>query len=350
MSDTFLKLGVIGSGQISGILMPMLADKDIRPTALTDLNLDAARALAEKIGEHVVVHDSADALLASPDVDVIYVATPPSSHAPLTRQALEAGKHVLCEKPWMATVEEARDIAETCARHPELKVASCASRFRFAQSSDLCRESVSANKLGPLRWARLCATLNAPKDASEIHAWKLKPGISGGGLVGDWGVYELEWLRGTLGHAFQPVSVYALFDYWKREEQRVESGYQILIECEGNLTCHINRSAEIGPLTHGISLRGDTGGIDAPFAPNHSNTDVVQHHADNNGKIVSETIATNSTDWGDILVGPFIDLADAINNDTPVAADPESQLFLQRLLTAVYTSADKGEVVKFRGF
>ncbi len=85
-----LRLGVIGAGQISQIILPMLPKQVIMVTGITDLNPTAAHALDEKMGSPRIYPDS-QSLLAAQDVEAVYIATPPNTHKPLTLAAMKAG-------------------------------------------------------------------------------------------------------------------------------------------------------------------------------------------------------------------------------------------------------------------
>src|SRR5262249_47821861 len=112
-----LRIGVLGAARI----VPMALIKPARQVPDVEVTAIAARdrARAEKFAaEHGIgtVHDSYDALLADDRLDAIYVPLPNGLHAPWTLRALEAGRHVLCEKPFTANAEEARQVADAAAR------------------------------------------------------------------------------------------------------------------------------------------------------------------------------------------------------------------------------------------
>ena len=102
-----LRWGIIGTGWIAGIFAEALAkSRHGRLYAVASRTNDRAAAFAKK---HRVAkaYGTRDDLLADPDIDVVYIATPHTSHCPDTLAAIRAGKHVLCEKPMAVTPVEA---------------------------------------------------------------------------------------------------------------------------------------------------------------------------------------------------------------------------------------------------
>ena len=109
-----IKIGIIGTGSISHFHMGgYRASSDIAEvTAVCDLNLDRARAFAEKYGvPHV--YGSYEEMLRDAPIDAVSVTTWNNAHAPATIAALQAGKHVLCEKPLALNAVQAQEMANT---------------------------------------------------------------------------------------------------------------------------------------------------------------------------------------------------------------------------------------------
>jgi predicted dehydrogenase len=100
-------------------------------------------------------HASYEALLADPEVDAVYIPLPNHLHVPWAIQALDAGKHVLCEKPLAPTAPEAQQLVEAARAHPRLKVME-AFMYRFHPQWQRARELVRGGQLGDLR---------------AVHAW-----------------------------------------------------------------------------------------------------------------------------------------------------------------------------------
>ncbi|MEX0654984.1 MAG: Gfo/Idh/MocA family oxidoreductase [Phycisphaeraceae bacterium] len=117
-NDRPVGYGLIGAGSFGRYACSKYQRLDqARPIAVADADPDAARRAAEELG--LEASASVDALLNRPDIDLVHIATPPFTHGDLATKALQAGKHVLCEKPLAITLAEAEamiDLAESKQR------------------------------------------------------------------------------------------------------------------------------------------------------------------------------------------------------------------------------------------
>ena len=105
-----IRIGVIGTGYIGPIHIEALSRiSGIKVTAVADANIELARGTAKRYNIDKAVADYKD-VINDPDIDVIHNCTPNKYHYPITKEAMEAGKHVLSEKPLAMTLEEAEDL------------------------------------------------------------------------------------------------------------------------------------------------------------------------------------------------------------------------------------------------
>ncbi|MCB0162316.1 MAG: Gfo/Idh/MocA family oxidoreductase, partial [Caldilineaceae bacterium] len=143
MSKT-LGVGVIGAGNISAAylrLAPLFRGIEIR--AVADLNMDAAKARAEEFGvKALTVKD----MLAADDIDIVVNLTIPAAHFAVSKQVLEAGKHVYSEKPFVLTLEEGQELARIAAEKG-LRVGSAPDTF-MGGSHQLARHLVDLGTVG----------------------------------------------------------------------------------------------------------------------------------------------------------------------------------------------------------
>ena len=128
-----LNVGIIGTGNISGahIAAYLTFPDEVRIVGLADIVPAKAEA---KRSEHDLtaarVYDDAGAMLAAEDLDLVSIATPPGTHCELTIQALEAGVHVIVEKPMAPSVEECDRMLEAQSRSGALLSVIAQNRFR----------------------------------------------------------------------------------------------------------------------------------------------------------------------------------------------------------------------------
>lgn len=188
-----VRWGVIGAGDVvehkSGPALMGVPGSSI--TAV--MRRDAARAedFARRHGIPRWYAD-ADAVIDDPDVDAVYVATPPDTHAAYAIRAAEAGKPVYVEKPVARTVAECEAMITACeSASVGLYVAYYRRALpRFVAAAD----AVRAGRIGEVRAAsiRLLRT-------SAGEGWRVDPIVSGGGLFVDLGAHVLDWLDHVLG-------------------------------------------------------------------------------------------------------------------------------------------------------
>ncbi|MGH8021786.1 MAG: Gfo/Idh/MocA family protein [Opitutaceae bacterium] len=124
-----VRYGVIGAGVIANLVARAFTEgRGSVAVAVSDVNPEAAGKLAAVVGA-ARVHADYRELLADPGIDAVYIATPPFLHRPMTIDALRAGKHVCCEKPFMLTQAEVREVIDALRAAPHLKVACCSARY-----------------------------------------------------------------------------------------------------------------------------------------------------------------------------------------------------------------------------
>lgn len=122
-----IRVGIIGVGNVLNQYLDKIGvHPDVDVVALADVNAEAVAARAAEYG--VAKALSPDELLADPDVELVLNLTPPKLHAPVTLQAIAAGKHVLSEKPFATSLDEARQILDA-AREAGVKVGSAPTTF-----------------------------------------------------------------------------------------------------------------------------------------------------------------------------------------------------------------------------
>lgn len=202
-----LRWGVIATGNIANTVTSDLALlEDAVLQAVSSRSESSAAEFAKKFG--FVSHyfdggpssgsdNSAAAgylqLLADPEVDVVYIATPHGQHFDVAKAALEHGKHVLCEKALTITAAETRVLIES-ARTKGLFLME-AVWARFVPGYQRALEIIASGEIGEVKWVRADLGFVAPKDES-LRIWA--PADGGGALL-DLSVYPLLWAWGTLG-------------------------------------------------------------------------------------------------------------------------------------------------------
>lgn len=176
--------------------------------AVASRDLDRAGALANSLAggaKPCLAFGSYEALLASDDIDAVYIPLPNHLHVPWSIKALEAGKHVLCEKPLGLNSREVEQLKEAANRLPELLVME-AFMYRFHPQWLRVRELIESGALGRIEHVQTSFTYNNT-DANNVRNM---PGIGGGGVM-DIGCYCVSAARFIFGK--EPLRVVANLDW-----------------------------------------------------------------------------------------------------------------------------------------
>jgi len=194
-----LRWGIIGTGLIADLFVTDLLANDFTVTAVGSRSQASADVFAARF-DIANAHPTYEALVADPEVDVVYVATPHPMHVDNATLALNAGKHVLIEKPFTLN---AKDAAAIVALAEEKKLVVLEAMWaRFLPHMVRLREIIAAGTLGDVRTVIADHNQNLPKDPSH----RLQNPDLGGGALLDLGIYPISFAWDVLG---APTSIYA---------------------------------------------------------------------------------------------------------------------------------------------
>lgn len=267
-----IRIGLLGASRVSryAIIEPATAADGVAVSAVAARDPARAETFAMENGIPQVVADY-DALVASDAVDLVYNGLPPAGHAHWTIAALEAGKHVLCEKPFAMNAEEARAMvaaAERAGRH-----LIEAYHYRFHPLFARVLELVDSGRIGAVREidARFNVAIRAM--AGEI---RYDPALGGGAMM-DLGCYCVHWARSVVGA--EPEVLSALAD---RHESGVDVAMRAVLEFPGGVRARLASSmSEDLPegLDAWLAIDGERGvmTVDNPLAPHLGNAITVEN-------------------------------------------------------------------------
>ncbi len=144
-----VRIGILGAARItsSALIKPARENAEVVVAAVAARDVSRAQAFADKYGI-ARVHDSYEALIADPDLDAIYNPLPIALHGRWTRAALDASKHVLCEKPLTANAAEAREVAELAATSNRVVLEGF--HYRYHPCALRVDEIIASGELGKL--------------------------------------------------------------------------------------------------------------------------------------------------------------------------------------------------------
>jgi predicted dehydrogenase len=202
-----IRIGLLGASRIApeAVLAPVKADERFVVTAVAARDRGRAQAFAGEHGIGAVADDYA-ALVRRDDVDVVYNALPPAGHAQWTIAALEAGKAVLCEKPFAVDAGEARQMVEAAraARRPLVE----AFHYRFHAVMRRAEALIREGALGEITSAAARFDVAIARAPGELR-WSRR---QGGGALMDLGAYPVHALRTLLGEEPRVVATSGVFE------------------------------------------------------------------------------------------------------------------------------------------
>ncbi|MCZ9881931.1 Gfo/Idh/MocA family protein [Arthrobacter sp. B2a2-09] len=187
---------------------PRFFDLPLDPqlTALCGRNDDGVRAAAAKLGWGSVETDWRQ-LLERDDIDLIDICTPGNTHAEIAIAALEAGKHVLCEKPLANSVAEAEHMTEVAQAAAQRGVFSmCGFSYRRTPALALAKRMVEQGQLGNIRHVRAQYLQDWLSDENAPMTWRLDKSKSGSGSLGDIGAHSIDAAQWVTGQQITGVS------------------------------------------------------------------------------------------------------------------------------------------------
>ena len=196
-----IRIGIIGTGNISNNhLRAYKSNPDVEIYALCDIK----KELLERVGrEHGVtrLYTDKDEMLKLAELDAVSVCTWNSAHAECVIAALNAGTHVLCEKPMSITVEEARIMKETADKNGKLLMIGFVRRF--GNDMKVLKDFIDNGSLGEIYYAKATYL----RRNGNPGGWFGDKSRSGGGPLIDLGVHIIDFVRYALGNP-KPISVY----------------------------------------------------------------------------------------------------------------------------------------------
>ena len=344
-----INVGIVGCGGIAqGAHMPGYLNTD---GAKVIAACDIVKAKAEKFAKDFdIPHVFTDykKLVKMDELDAISVCTPNNYHAGPTVAALEAGKHVLCEKPIAGKSKDGQAMVDAAKKTK--KILQIGLHRRFDPSSRFLKKFIEDGGLGQIYYGRAVAMRRR-----GIPSWGafVQMKISGGGPLVDIGVHELDlvvWLMGcpkplgAAGHTYRKFGDrkdVAVGDWgmWDAKNYDVEDFAVAYIKFEDEITATLETSwaAHFGNVGPSFIL-GDKGGIFlSPF----------QIYTDKNGSMVDITpqLPRRSEDAHVTEVKAFIK---AIREGAPSPVPGEEALAITKIFDAVYRSTKTGSMVSIK--
>ena len=274
-TNAMLRIGIIGCGNIAGTLaatMLQMPDR-VKIEAVASRSVEKAGDFAARFGVDKA-YGSYEELYDDEDVDLVYVATPHAFHCAQMLDALERGKHILCEKAFCINAQEAEKVFALAARK-HLYVAE-AIWTRYMPSRKIINDIISSGRIG--RVTTISANLGYRISQKDRIA---DPALGGGALL-DIGIYPLNFaLMAAEGDTIKSMSGLAV-----KTERNIDIRSTIQMEFESGTMATIYSDAECVSDRRGI-ICGTDGSIEVS---NVNDPDEIQIYSTDRPRVLLETI------------------------------------------------------------
>ncbi|WP_256761115.1 Gfo/Idh/MocA family protein [Cohnella sp. WQ 127256] len=349
-----VRVGIIGTGSISELHLNSYANNpNVIITAICDVNEARARQVATKYGANKIFTDYRE-LMADTDIDAVSICTWNNTHAPISIAALQAGKHVLVEKPLCRTVEEAFEIEKAVKESGKLLQVGFVRRYD--NNVQMIREFIDNGEFGEIYYAKASSL----RRLGNPGGWFSDIERSGGGPLIDIGVHVIDlcwYLMGRpkvktisantykkLGNRshIQHLSSYKSSDYNAAVNTvedlanaiiRFENGASLVVDA--SFTLHAKKDESY------IKLYGEKGGFEIEPAiaivTEKNNTIInIEPQTDSLAGFNGDTAFQNE-------INHFIDCI--VKGDKQISP-VEDGVEIMKILCGIYESAAKGEEIQ----
>ena len=254
-TSTRPRFAIVGAGVIGkqhGMVMSQLDDR-LELVAVVDVDLDRAQALAAERGGKAFV--SLTEALAATDIDVVSVCTPTGLHGVVAIEALEAGKHVVIEKPAEVTTEKTDEII--AAQKQAGTLVTVISQHRFDPATEAVLTAIRDGRLGRLTSGIAAIDWWRSQSYYDSGDWRGTWELDGGGAMMNQGVHTVDLLIAALG---RPVEVFAYTGTLAHDRVETEDVAAAVVKFESGALGIVHASTSVYPgLSARLQIHGDHG-------------------------------------------------------------------------------------------
>ena len=342
-----IRWGVIGAGGIADrrTIPGMMLCDNAELSAVMEINMALAEKCRAKWGCKNA-YDSEEKLLADPQIDAVYIASPVVMHARQAMMAADAGKHILIEKPLAMTSEEGRRVLDYCAEKGVQIAAGL--MMRFGSHVRIMKRAIAEGKIGRPVSGYSQFTCWYP-DMPGV--WRQSKKSGGGGALMDMGVHCIDLMQYVLGTRVRQVAAFhdTLSFHYEVEDSsmvmlRMENGVQCVVQSNFNIPdeaakWRLEFFGDQGRLM-GESVIGqvDGGTLDALFLGPQGGYDAVQNAKDVKGERID-------ADFGNLYQREIESFSHSLLTGAPLEAPASDALQVQRVMEAAYLSNDTGRII-----
>jgi UDP-N-acetyl-2-amino-2-deoxyglucuronate dehydrogenase len=347
-----LRFGILGCGAIGPTHAGAIRQLGLPITAVADPVSSRAQDLAARFDVRSV-YSTVDRLVADPDVDVVCVCTPSGMHADHAVAAMNAGKHVIVEKPMEISLHACDRIIDTQARTARLL--TVISQHRFDQATQLARKLITDGRLGSLVLATADVKWFRTQSYYDSGDWRGTWHLDGGGALMNQGVHTVDLLQWLVGGV---ASVRALTRTRAHTRIEVEDVAALLLEFNNGAVGTLTATTaafdgypvriEIFGTEGSILLEGDAvkrillkdgTTFDAASAASHALRVAQGGTASVKDEALDRPTAAFGAQWGDAHRAQIQDFVNAIHSRSSPLIDAHAGREPVRIILDAYASA-----------
>ena len=318
-----LRMGILGAARITAraLIEPAQARDDVHLTAVAARDRERAEQYADT-HQIAQVMDSYDDVIDSPEVDAVYIPLPASHHARWSIRALEAGKHVLVEKPFAANASEARQVAQVAATSE--RVLMEAFHYRYHALVLRLQEMLSMGLIGDV--TDVSATFNIHMQDREDIRYQLP---LGGGATMDLGCYPIHLVRTLMGSEPEVVDATARVV----NGGDVDEALQATLQFHGGVSATISSSLLERQESQSARITGTRGVLDVENFVHPQDGNRITLSVESG--ITSEEVPRQPSSYAAQLAA----FVAAIRDGVGVATGPADSVANMEVIDAVYRAA-----------
>lgn len=351
MSKT--KIGIIGTGSISTVHIDAYKkNPDVELYAFCDINEKRLREMGQRYDVTRLFTDKDEMLRSLPELDAVSVCTWNCAHEPCVIAALEAGKHVLCEKPMATSAESARNMQAAAQKSGKLLMVGFVRRF--GNDCLVLKDFIDTGYFGDLYYAKATYL----RRNGNPGGWFGDKSRSGGGPLIDLGVHVIDLVRYLFGNP-KPISVYgATFNKLKdRKNIKGSIGYSSADKSSGDI-CDVEDLAtalirfDNGAVlsieaSFSLNIKKDEGKIELFGTKAGAKLDPeLEIYTEINDYLADVSLATpTALSFDGLFENEINHFVDCIRNNVPCKSPASDGVDLMKILDAIYESARTGHEV-----
>lgn len=346
-----MKIGIIGTGSISNEhIKAYLQNPNVELYAFCDINEKTVKNMAEKYGVTRTFTDYNEMLKLN-EIDAVSVCTWNSAHAPCTIAALNAGKHVLCEKPMATSEKEAKEMMDAAEKNNKLLMIGFVRRF--GNDCKILKDFIETDYFGEIYYSKATYL----RRNGNPGGWFGDKSRSAGGPLIDLGVHVIDLVRYLLGNP-KPISVYGVTFKKLLNRPNIKTAKDYNSATEGDVICDVEDLAS-------AMIRFDNGAvlsIEASFSLNiKKNEGKIELFGTKGGAKIDPELEMY-TEINDYLANVSLDNSTALNFDGLFANEinhfvsclidnqecispAKHGVEIMKILDAIYESATTGHEV-----